>query len=119
MASIRKRNWKTSRGEQRSAWVVDFADASGNRDRRQFNTKREADAFRVEIEGQLRAGTFRPDARKVTVKQVTESFLEHCKGRMNRGERMARSTFESYEQHVNSYILHPELGLGSLRLAQI
>ena len=50
-----------AQGEARTAWHVDFMDASGNRDRRQFPSKGEADAFRVEIEGQLRSGTFRAD----------------------------------------------------------
>src|SRR4028119_2166361 len=101
MASIRKRTWTTSKGEPRSAWVVDFVDASSNRDRRQFDTRREADAFRVEVEGQLRAGTFRPDARKITVAEAAEAFVAHCRGRMERGEKMMRWSFISYEGHVN------------------
>lgn len=76
MASVRKRTWTTAKGEKRTAWAVDFTDASGNRERRQFATKREADAFRVEIEGQLRAGTFRPEASKLTVQDVAQSYLE-------------------------------------------
>jgi site-specific recombinase XerC len=99
--------------------VVEFVDAAGNRDRRQFDTKREADAFRVEVEGQLRAGSFRPEASKVTVKQASEAFLEHCEGRMKRGERMTRSTFESYEGHIRNHILHAEHGIGALRLGQL
>ena len=70
MASVRKRAWKTAKGEARSAWCVDFVDANRVRQRRHFRRKREADAFRVEIEGQLRAGTFRPDAAKVTVREA-------------------------------------------------
>jgi integrase len=93
--------------------------ASGNRDRRQFDTKREADAFRVEVEGQLRAGTFRPDARKVVVKNVAEAFIEHCRGRMERGEKMMRWSFISYEGHVNKHILNPEYGIGALKLSQL
>ena len=49
MASIRKRTWKTD-GETHTAWAVDFVDQTGERHRRQFSTKREADAFRIEIE---------------------------------------------------------------------
>jgi integrase len=119
MASIRKRSWTTSKGEPRSAWVVDFVDAAGNRDRRQFDTKREADAFRVEVEGQLRAGTYRPDARKVTVKEAAEAFVEHCRGRMERGERMTRTTFETYRGYISNHVLHPEHGIGGLKLAQL
>src|SRR4051812_27462901 len=88
MASVRKREWKTGKGETRSAWIVDFADAAGNRDRRQFDRKREADAFRVEVEGQLRSGTFRADAAKVTVAAACELYKDHIAGREKRGERM-------------------------------
>lgn len=104
MASIRKRTWTTAKGEKRIAWAVDFTDANGNRERRQFATKREADAFRVEIEGQLRAGTFRPEAAKVTVKEAADLFLDHCGGRMKRRERMTRHNLAVYEGHVRNYI---------------
>ena len=28
--SIRKRSWTTAKGEQKEAWVVDYADSPGN-----------------------------------------------------------------------------------------
>ena len=74
MASVCKRQWRTSLGEIRSAWEVAFVDAQRKRQRRQFDTKREAEDFRVQIEGQLRSGTYRADAAKVTVKEAAE----HC-----------------------------------------
>lgn len=104
MASIRKRTWVTASDEKRSAWTVDFVDTSGRRERKQFSTKREADAFRVEIEGQLRAGTFRPDASKVTVEEVADLFLNYCEGRMTRGEHMTRHNLKVYEGHIKNYI---------------
>ena len=33
-----------------AAWTVDFTDASGNRNRKQFNAKPDADVFRIKIE---------------------------------------------------------------------
>jgi hypothetical protein len=51
LAKVKKREWTTSKGEARQAWQVDFSDAEGVRQRKQFETKREADDFRVEIEG--------------------------------------------------------------------
>ena len=104
MASIWKRQWKTGSGEFRAGWEVAFADAEGKRQRRQFTSRREADAFRVEIEGQLRAGTFRPDAARVTVKEAAELFLKHCEGRMERRERMTRRNYKVYEGYVRNYI---------------
>ncbi len=104
MASVRKREWKTASGELRAAWAVDFTDQSWTRQRKQFERKRDADAFRVEIEGQLRAGTFRPDAAKVTIKEVCNGYLDHCRGRMQRRERMTRHNLAVYEGHVWNYI---------------
>ena len=76
MASIRKRQWRNGKGEVKTAWAVDFFDARGARQRRQFPTKREADAFRIEVEGQLRSGTFRAEFDRVTVAIVAQSYLE-------------------------------------------
>jgi integrase len=104
VASIRKRQWKTNSGEPRVGWAVDFVDSQGGRQRRQFTSRREADDFRIEIEGQLRKGTFRADAGKVTVKDAAELFLQHCKSRMERRERMTRHNYHSYEGHVFNYI---------------
>ena len=119
MASIRKRFWTTTKGEKRSAWTVDFVDAGGNRERRQFGTKREADAFRVDIESQLRAGSYRPDAAKVSVKDAADLFLEYCEGRMKRRERMTRQTFEAYRGHCRNHVQHSEYGVQSLKLSQL
>ncbi|HMB78064.1 MAG TPA: tyrosine-type recombinase/integrase [Kiloniellaceae bacterium] len=77
---------------------------NGKRERRQFATKREADAFRVEIEGQLRSGTFRHDAARVTLEAAADLFLDHCEGRMRRGERMTRHNFAVYRGHIRNYI---------------
>ena len=104
MASIRKRAWKTAKGEARIAWCIDFTDANGVRQRRHFKTKHQANDFRVEIEGQLRAGTFRPDAAKVRVYDACEAFLDYCRGRMERGERMTPHNLKVYEGHIYNYV---------------
>jgi integrase len=104
MASVRKRCWNTSKGEAKTAWAVDFVDQAGRRQRKQFQTKRAADAFRVDIEGKLASGTFRPNALKVTVQEACETFLRHCEGRKERGERMTRHNLAVYEGHIWNYI---------------
>ena len=119
MASVRRRTWKTAGGETKSAWVVDYADSRGVRQRKHFSNKKAADTFRIHIEGQMQAGTYRPNADKVTVKEVCESFLEHCAGRSERDERMTRKMLAVYKGHVNNYILHSDHGLGSRKLSQL
>jgi integrase len=105
MASVRKRTWKTATSEFKTAWVVDYADNRGDRQRKHFANKKAADAFRIGIEGQMKAGTYRASADKVTVKNACESFLEYCGGRNQRDERMTRKMLTVYRGHINNYIL--------------
>jgi integrase len=119
VASVRKRTWKTASGEAKAAWVVDYADSRGDRQRKHFSTKKAADAFRIHVEGQMQAGVYRPDADKVTVKDACESFIAHCAGRNERDERMTRKMLAVYRGHVENYILHPEHGLGCRKLSQL
>ena len=96
MASVRKRTWKTASGEVKAAWVVDYVDCNGDRQRKHFLNKKAADAFRIHIESQIQAGIYRSDADKVTVKEVCESFLERCTARNQRDERMTRKMLAVY-----------------------
>ena len=119
MASIRKREWTTAKGIQRAAYIVDYVDRRGGRQRQQFMRYKEADRFRVRIEGQLADGTYRPDADKVTVQEVCEIFLDHCQGRMERNERMTRKMLTVYRGHVTNHILHLDHGVGRSKLSQL
>jgi len=103
MAIVRKRNWKSAKGAG-TAFSVDYFDAQGKRQRKQFDTRAEANDFRIEIESQLRSGTYRPEATKITVVELAGLFLDHCKGRMDRGERMTRRNYQVYEGYIRNYI---------------
>jgi integrase len=118
MAAVRKRTWKAATGETKAAWVVDYMDSRGERQRKHFSHKKAADAFRIQVEGQMQAGTYRPDAGKVTLKEVCESFIEHCEGRSERDERMTRKMLTVYKGHVKNHILHADHGMGSRKLSQ-
>src|SRR6266403_2621694 len=118
MASVRRRTWKTASGEAKAAWVVDYTGSRGDRQRQHYLSKKAADAFRIQIEGQMQAGTYRPSADKVTLKEVCEGFLEHCAGRYERDERMTRKMLTVYKGHVSNHILHPDHGIGNRKLSQ-
>jgi integrase len=118
MASVRKRTW-TSCGDTKIAWVVDYTDGLSNRQRKHFSTKKAADAFRVNIEGQLQSGIYRPEAGKLMVAQVCAGFLTHCEGRNQRDERMTRKMLVVYQGHINNHILHPAHGIGAWKLSQL
>jgi integrase len=102
--AVRKRTWKKADGTATTRWMVDIADANGNRERRQFDSRKEADAYRIAAEGQIRAGTFRGDASKLTVKDAAESYLSYCRGRRDRGERMTRRNYDTMDGHIGNYI---------------
>ena len=102
--SIRKRTWKNTDGSDSTRWIVDLVDANGHRERRQFDSRKEAEAFRVATEGQMRAGTFRGDAAKFTVKDAADRFLDYAEGRRQRGERMTRQNYKTMEGHIRNYI---------------
>jgi len=118
MAVVRKREWKTAKGIQRTAYVVDYIDARGGRQRQQYTRWNEADRFRIKVENQLSEGTYRPDANKVTVKEVCEAFLNYCQGRMERNERMTRKMLTVYRGHVSNHILNSDHGVGRTKLSQ-
>lgn len=102
--SIRKRSWKNGDGTVSVRWIADVADANGHRERREFESRKEADAFHTTTKAQIRAGTFRGDASKFTVKDAADRFLEHCEGRRQRGEHMTRRYYETMEGHIGNYI---------------
>jgi integrase len=133
--SIRKRSWKNADGAESVRWIVDVMDANGHRERRQFESRKEADAFRVATESQMRAGTFRGDAAKFTVKDAADQYLAYCEGRRQRRERMTRHNYKVMEGHIRNYICRDpkrhegkrrpsrltefEGGIGSIRLSRL
>jgi len=133
--SIRKRTWKNADGVESTRWIADVADANGHRERRQFDSRKEADAFRIATEGKIRAGTFRGDASKFAVKDAASRFLEHCEGRRQRRERMSRHNYNTIDGHIGNYICRDPMrhegktrpsrlkkfdgGIGSIKLSQL
>jgi integrase len=118
VASVRKRIWSAANGELKTAWVVDYADNRGDRQRKHFQTKKAADSFRIRVEGQLQSGIYRAAANKVTVRDACMGFLDRCEGRNQRDERMTRKMLAVYRGHIKNHILHPEHGVGDRSLSQ-
>jgi integrase len=119
MASVRKRTWRTATGETKTAWQVDFIDGKGDRQRRHFHQKKLADAFRTDVQAQVRGGTHRPDAERVTVRSLCQDFIEHCEGRHRRDERMSRKMLAVYRGHIDGKILSSGFGIGPVRLSKL
>src|ERR1044071_7646989 len=71
---IRKRTWTTRSGVQ-TAWMVDYYDAEGNRQRPQFKKQAEAKQWRRRIEAELDAGTHVPDSKTATIGEAAQLWL--------------------------------------------
>jgi integrase len=97
--SIRKRTW-TSRGVERSAWIVDYFDQSGKRHIKTFATRKEADAWSVTARSEVKQGIHTAASASVTVAECGDRWLEHC-----RAEDLEFGTIRQRRQHLNLHIL--------------
>lgn len=104
MASIRKRTLKSGK----KAWVVDYKDQTGRRRNKNFERKKEAEAFLDDVKRQLRDGTFVHEDASTTVAEAADAYLESANVRS-----LEPGTQKGYEQHVRLYI-KPQLGNVSL-----
>jgi integrase len=104
MASIRRRTWRTAKGERREAWQADFVDQSGARHQPQFSTRKAADTWLVRARSEVQAGVFTPDATSITIAIASELWLERC-----RNDNLERGTLKQYTSHVRCHI-GPQIG---------
>jgi len=125
MATITKRRWKTSKGEPREAWVLAYTDAQGKRHKEQHDLKRSAEARRVEVEGQVRTGTYRAEANTVTVEDAVKDYLKHLKTRLDRGEHVTKHYHKTTEAQLYNYVapqpgrpVEFSGGIGAVKLSQ-
>jgi integrase len=102
--SVRKRAWKTSRGQRKEAWIVDYKDQGGERHIRTFSRKKEADEYHATATVDVRHGTHTPQSRQKTVAEAAEDWIEYVKL-----EDRERSTINQYRQHVQHHI-NPRIG---------
>jgi integrase len=96
MASIRKRVLTDS---QRTVWLVDYRDQDGNRRFRQFDRRRDADAWLVQARSQVAAGTHTPEARSITVGEAADAWLQRAEL-----DGLEPATIRQYRSHVEHHI---------------
>jgi len=105
--SIRKRTW-TTRGEAKTAWLVDYRDPAGERRAKQFARKKDAEAFETQTLWEVRQGTHTADSQSITVATAGENWLAR-----GRREGLEDSTLDAYGQHLELHI-KPQLGAKKL-----
>ena len=112
-ATVRKRNWTTAAGEEKTAWIVDYKDAAGKRHIDTYARKRDADEKAHEIRGELRAGVHVPSRTSVTVGKAADLWLDACENGDAAHAVVEASTLRNYRQHVETFI-RPQLGATKL-----
>jgi integrase len=108
MSSIRKRQWVTSKGEPKEAWLVDYVVQHGKRHIKTFKKKKDADAAANRIGVDVRAGTHSPDSTSITVAEAAAIWLKEC-------AHLERGTLAQYRSHVD----HIAPRLGWVKLAKL
>src|SRR5256885_9320649 len=102
--SVRKRQWVTSKGEQRQAFIVDYFDQQGERHIRTFDLKKDAVAHHATVKVDVGKGVHTAPSKSITVAQAAEDWLTYVTG-----EGRERTTLDGYRQHVKLHIL-PRIG---------
>jgi integrase len=110
MATIRKRSW-VSGGEEKTAWVVYYADQDNKRHIKTFKTRRDADKWKTQALYEVSQGTHTPPSTNTTVTEAGEKWLEQAKI-----DGLERTTLLQYEQHLR---LHIKPLIGGRKLASL
>jgi integrase len=109
--SVRKRTWKTAKGEAKEAWIVDYRDLQGDRVMRTFATKTEANAFETTVRVEIRDGTHTSYSKSVTVAEAGRLWVSTAEA-----NGLERATVVDYKRHLD---LHIAPRLGRVKLSQL
>jgi hypothetical protein len=107
--SVRRRTWQNHDGSQGTAWIVDYVDQAGHRHTKNFERKRDADAYHATVAVNVRAGVHTAESRSITVTEAGELWLKASAS-------LERTTLESYEQQLRLHIVPM---IGKVKLAQL
>jgi integrase len=102
--AVRKRVWTTGKGEEKTAWMVDYGDANGVRRQKTFAKKKDADAYFAKVKVDISEGTHVADRATVTVADAGDDWIKSCKA-----SGLERTTTDGYENHLELH-LKPYLG---------
>jgi integrase len=107
--SVRKRTWVNNDGTQTESWIVDYVDQAGRRHTKNFDRKRNADAFHATVNVDVRRGLHVPDSQSIMVAEAARLWLETTEG-------LERSTRTQYRQHIDLHIVPL---IGAVKLSQL
>jgi integrase len=107
--SVRKRSWVNNDGTQSESWIVDYVDQAGRRHTKNFERKRDADAYHSTVNVDVRRGLHVPDSQSIVVAEAARLWLETTAG-------LERSTRTQYQQHIDLHIVPL---IGAVKLSQL
>jgi integrase len=115
--SVRKRSWKTSKGETKEAWIIDYLDRDGDRHIETYDRKKDADARHDEVRQNVRKGVHAAPAKTATVAEAGEAWIKRVEANGMRGSGpVERGTLYQYRQHLK---LHIAPQIGGIKLANL
>jgi integrase len=102
--SVRKRAWRTSKGEKKEAWIVDYTDQEGDRHIETFERKKDADEYHATVRVDVYHGVHSAPSKSITVAEAAESWIKDVEA-----EGRERTTVRQYRQHIDLHIM-PRIG---------
>src|SRR5262249_425617 len=111
MATVRRRRYRrapNNNGEEKFAWVADYFDQHKVRHQKTFPTKRTAQAWLVETQGEVFRGVHTPERLSITVFEAAQLWLER-----GAAEEIERATLRNYGTLVRLHI-GPTIGAAKL-----
>ena len=109
--AVRKRIWKTKTGESREAWVVDYADAAGDRHIETYSRKKDADARHAEVAVHVKRGVHVASSKSITVTEAAKRWADEAEA-----GGLERATVRTYRQHID---LHIVPFIGRMKVSEI
>jgi integrase len=109
--SVRRRSWVNRDGSPGEAWIVDYVDQRGRRHNKNFDRKRDADAYHAAVAVDVRQGTHLPDSESITVAEAGRLWLVS-----GDAAGLERTTLDCYRQHVDFHIVPL---IGAVKLSQL
>jgi integrase len=111
MATVRKRVRTGADGTEKIAWVADYFDQHRRRHLKTFPTRKAANAWLVETQGEVARGTHTPERQSINVYEAAQLWLQ--RGRV---ESLEKGTMKSYDAVVRLHIGPSKIGHVKLAL---
>lgn len=108
--SVRKRTW-SSKGVEKTAWVVDYVDGQSVRRLKTFKLKKDADDFAKRSGVEVMDGVHVPDSATITISEAGTLWIVS-----GNAAGLERTSMDQRRQHLN---LHIAPLIGSTKLSKV